>query len=492
MPAGADPVPSNRRIKLGSLLASVRVRIALAAFAVVAVTMAAGGTALVWDLHRSLVGNLVSTASAEASDIAAIMAQPVLPDHLPQPRQGYAAQVVDPSGRVIATTADLTDRHPLARVHPRRGTSSVFSTPGSLLDADDPLLTVAMGVSGPRGPLTIYVVASTEPVENSGHVLTLALALALPLLSLLAGFLAWMLAGRALRPVEAVRVEVSEISGSDLQRRVVVPPVDDEVGRLVRTMNEMLSRIEAGDDRRKQFVSDASHELRSPLAALLAQVEVARAHPDLADWPAVAEAVLEDGTRLWKIVDDLLLLARSDEGHLRAGHESVDLDELVLAEGRRLAEHGRVSIDLSAVGAARVIGDPDQFSRVVRNLLENAERHATHLVGVELRSHGAWVELTVADDGPGIPVDQRAQVFERFVRLDEARNRPSGGTGLGLAIVGEVVAVHGGTVTVADSVGGARFVVRLPKAGYDGPAAPASAPARGTTAPVTPPLSQVR
>ncbi|HEX4244943.1 MAG TPA: ATP-binding protein, partial [Acidimicrobiales bacterium] len=311
-----------------------------------------------------------------------------------------------------------------------------------------------------------------DQAEDSVHDLELALAIVLPILVVISAVLVWILAGRALRPVESIRQEVSDISVSDLHRRVPVPPVDDEIARLASTMNAMLSRLETATDRQRQFVSDASHELRSPLASVMTVLEVARARPDSADWPAVAATAEAEAGRLGQIVDNLLLLARSDEGRLVPGHEPVDLDELALAEGERLRAQDRVAVDLSGVGAGRVAGDPEQLSRVLRNLADNAERHAAGTVSFEVVSAGGIVEVVVADDGPGIPPAERERVFERFTRADQARDRPTGGAGLGLAIVGEVVAAHGGTVVVADSAVGARVVVRLPAEAEEGAEAP--------------------
>jgi signal transduction histidine kinase len=449
--------PLERR----SIIGSVRVRITLAALAVVAVTLAIGGTALVWQLHHSLEKSLTSTATSESSEMAVLVANGSNPE-FGDVRPGLAAQVVNPSGRVLAASPDLAGRRAVSSVRPPIGSRTVSTTPGILRGDDDPDLLVATTVTSPTGPATIYVLASTEPAEDSTHDVAIPLLIVLPILAIFAGVFAWVLAGRALQPVEAIRAEVADISGGDLHRRVPEPPFDDEVSRLARTMNAMLARIETTNEGQRQFISDASHELRSPLAALLAQVEVARTHPENADWPVVADLVIQDGARLRRIVDDLLLLARSDEGHLTAGHDPVDLDELVLDEGGRARARGRVAVDLRQVGAGRVLGDREQLRRVVRNLTENAERHATSTVRFGLRRQREWVELVVADDGPGIPPDQRERIFERFARLDASRDRPSGGTGLGLAIVVEVVAVHGGTVTVADSDSGARIVVQLP------------------------------
>lgn len=442
-------------------MASVRVRTTVLAVAVLAVALAAGGVALVLVVQRSLHDGLVTNATAEADAAAALAVQGTLPSQIPV-RAGVAVQVVDGAGRVVSASADLAGLPALSRVRPAVGTHEILRTRPVFRGDDDDDLTVATTVRTAHGPVTVYAATSTEPTENSTHLLALSLVVGLPLLVALAAGLEWVLVGRALRPVEAIRAEVADITASGLSRRVPEPPIDDEIGRLARTMNAMLARLEEGTERQRQFVADASHELRSPLAALLAEVEVARAHPGTADWTAVADAVEEEGDRLSRIIDDLLLLARSDEGHLAAGHDPVDLDELVLADAARLRARGRVAVDLGGVGAGRVAGDPEQLRRVVRNLADNAERHAAGVVRFSVGEHAGRVELVVADDGPGIPPDQRQHVFERFARLDTARNRATGGTGLGLAIVGEVVAVHGGTVEVADSPVGARMVVRLP------------------------------
>jgi signal transduction histidine kinase len=428
---------------------------------VVALALAAGGIGLVLLVENSLHDRLVTDATAQADAAAALVADGDVPQQIPV-RAGVAVQVVDATGRVLSASQDLAGRRALSDVQPPVGVHEVIHTRPVFRGDDDLDLTVATTVRTPRGPVTVYAATSVEPTENSTHVLALSLAVGLPLLVALVGVLEWVLAGRALRPVEAIRAEVADITGGDLHRRVPEPPIDDEIGRLAHTMNAMLGRLEASAERQRQFVSDASHELRSPLAALMAQVEVARAHPDSADWPAVAEAVSDESARLWRVIDDLLLLARSDEGHLLPGHDPVDVDELVLADAIRLRAQGQVRVDLSGVGAGRATGDREQLRRVVRNLADNAERHAASAVTFSVEDHDGWVQLVVADDGPGIPIDQRERVFERFARLDTARNRAAGGTGLGLAIVGEVVDAHGGSVEVADSAAGARMVVWLP------------------------------
>lgn len=455
------PLGGRRLVSLRPLVGSVRVRITLVALAVVTATLVAGGASLVWLLHRSLVHGLDGTASAEAADVSSLTAQGLPFPELRVPA-GTAVQVVDGQGRVVQASPELRGRAPALPSRPPAGERWLRTVPEMLPGHGEHDVVVAQTVRTPAGLRTVFVVSTTEQVEGSVHALAVAMAVAVPVLVALSGLFAWLLADRALRPVERVRAEVASLSARDLHRRLPVPPVDDEVGRLARTMNSLLSRLETARDRQRRFVSDASHELRSPLATLLTEVEVARAHPDRADWPSVARTVEEEGARLHRIVDDLLLLARHDEGRLRRGREAVDVDDLVLDEAERLRARGRVSVDLQGVGGGRVTGDRDQLRRVVRNLAENAERHADGKIVFEVATRDGWVELVVADDGPGIPPDQRRRIFERFARVDDDRSRPTGGAGLGLAIVGDLVGAHGGRVAVADSDRGARFVVRIP------------------------------
>ncbi len=441
---------------------TVRVRITAVALLVVAATLGGGGVGLVLWVHHSAIGNLVAIDTAEADEIGGLASTGQLPAVLPV-RAGVAVQVVDGTGKVISSSADVIGRPAFSDVRPAVGHQQSLRTFAVFREDDDTDLTVASTVASPHGPRTVYAATSVEQVENSTHLLELALLVVLPLLVVVSGFLAWVLAGLALRPVEALREELTDITGKELHRRVPEPLADDEIGRLARTMNAMLARLEDSNVRQRQFVSDASHELRSPLAALLAQVDVARGHPESVDWVAVSNAVIHEGERLSHLVDDLLLLARSDERQLSPGQAVVDLDEILLAEVTRLRTMGRVQVDFHGVGAGRMLGDRDHIRRVVRNLTDNAERHAASTVTFELHRRDRGLELIVADDGPGIPAELREQVFERFVRIDTARNRATGGTGLGLAIVGEIVAIYGGKVYVGDSPVGTRMVVWLPE-----------------------------
>lgn len=360
-----------------------------------------------------------------------------------------------------------------------------------------PFEQVSRQVDTADGTYTIKAAAPVDEVRRSIDAVRSALWWALPALIAVVAAVAWVLVGRALRPVEAIRAEVEAIGGATMHKRVPEPPSSDEIGRLARTMNAMLGRLESSARRQRQFVSDASHELRSPVAAIRADVEVAQLEGTGADWPAVAASVLREEARLERLIDDLLVLAAADEGGAPPGRPvPVDLAALVAEDASRarrvpvVVAGGGGSGGPGGPGGTTVVdGDAGQLRRVVGNLVDNAARHARSQVDVEVTGGpGGIVRLTVDDDGTGIAPADRAQVFERFARLDEGRARDRGGTGLGLAVVHSLVTRHGGAVGVGDSpAGGARFVVDLP-ARRPGPPAAMPPPPRalptGTVRPV--------
>jgi signal transduction histidine kinase len=326
-------------------------------------------------------------------------------------------------------------------------------------------LAVATVAETPDGRFTIVVARTTDVVGDAIHLLTSLLAAGLPLLLLMVALTTWKATGRALRPVESIRGLVEEISAAELHRRVPSPPGDDEINRLGRTMNRMLDRLEQAQIRQRRLVSDASHELRSPVASILHHAEVAEAHPDRTTTAALAGTVLAEGMRVQRLIEDLLVLARADEHTLQVRRRPLDLDDLVFEEAGRLRQVTHHRIDTAAVSAGRVSGDAASLRRVLRNLGDNAARHARGQVSFALRQQDGTVLCSVADDGPGIPEPERERVLERFVRLDDARARDAGGSGLGLALVAELIAAHGGTVTIgAGAMGGAEVELRLPGA----------------------------
>lgn len=446
-------------------LGTVRARTTVAACGVVAIALMAGALGLVVVLRHSLVANIDAAAGARAADIAAQAAQGPLPPALAV-RGGEEAlvQVVDAGGRVVASSPNLEGQEPISRLQPT-GTGSTARTLNDVPVGDnhEEFRVVALVAPSPSGPLTIYVAYSLDVVEESIAAVRGILLGGLPVLLFVVGLTAWIVVGRALRPVEAIRAEVADISAHALSRRVPEPSVEDEVGRLARTMNAMLDRLESALERQRRFVGDASHELQSPLAASRTELEVALAHPERADWPKAAEGLLEENERMARLVQDLLFLARADEGRARARPTSaVDLDDVVIAEAHRARNRSAVPIDTTAVSPAEVQGRADELGRVVRNLLENAQRHAATKVTVAVAASESYVELSVADDGPGIPEHERERIFDRFTRLDDARSREIGGSGLGLAIAKEVVLGQRGQIWVEGGGSGARFVVRFP------------------------------
>jgi signal transduction histidine kinase len=324
----------------------------------------------------------------------------------------------------------------------------------------------------PAGAGTVFVAGTVEDVEASTTVLRRSLLVAVPLSTLVLAALVWWLVGRVLRPVETIRAEVDRITASDLRRRVPEPPTTDEIARLAHTMNAMLGRLADASEEQRRFVADAAHELRSPLARIRAQLEVDAAHPATADPDATRASVLAEAARLQRLVDDLLLLASGDAGALdpvRAG--PVDLDDVVerLAAERRT---GGTGIDTRGVRPVQVLGDEAQLGRAIANLLDNAVRHARSTVTVSLEERAGKAALTVVDDGPGIPAEQRDRVFERFIRLDDARSA-DGGAGLGLAIARDIARRHGGGLVIDGSaLSGAVLVFTLPGEGVSVPADP--------------------
>jgi signal transduction histidine kinase len=442
--------------------ATVRVRVTVAAVVVVALALAAGGAWVVHAHRVSLINNIDTAAQLRARDVATNIADGTLSSSLAvSPGDENLVQVVDAQGKVVAASANIQGEQRLSTLDPGPS-GSASQTVNRLPVGDSSFRVVALRVTGPSGADIVYVAGSLRAVGTSANSLARLLLIGLPVLLLLVGATTWLVSGKALRPVEAIRREVEAIGADDLQRRVPEPKTPDEIGRLARTMNAMLRRLDDATDRQRRFVADASHELRSPLTGIRARLEVDLAHPDGADWQATERDVLDDAIRLQHLVDDLLAIAASDAAAPDASpREPVDLDEIVLTEARRLRSRTSHRIDTSGVSGAQLPGHPDALARAVRNLLDNADRHARSTVTITLSESDTTATLTIADDGLGIPVDQQGRIFERFTRLDNARARDTGGTGLGLAITHDVVVSHGGTIGV-DNAPGARFTISFP------------------------------
>lgn len=430
---------------------SVRGRTTLGATVVVAVALLVGAFSFYGVLSASIHDSTERSAEQRLEEFAERAGGPGnkgvdgLEDEI--------LQIIGPDGSVRAASEDAREK---------LGSSPlpVDDDPQTMTVDGESVLVVSEDIDGDQ--TLVLAVSMDDDAETLATVSTL-LAIAVPLLLLLVAVTTWLVVGRALRPVERIREEVDGITAERLHQRVPVPETADEIAALATTMNGMLDRLDASATAQRRFVSDASHELRSPLATIRQHAELAQAHPEVTSIGELAEVVSEEGLRLQGIVESLLLLARLDEG---AGthDEAVDLDDFALSEVRRLRAGG-LDVDGSGIQAARVHGDPRLLGQLVRNLADNAARHSRGRVAIGVTPADGYVFVTVEDDGSGVPVEERERIFERFVRLDEARSRDAGGSGLGLAIARGIAGSTRGTLVVDDSRwGGARFVLTLPLA----------------------------
>ncbi|TMR22271.1 HAMP domain-containing histidine kinase [Nonomuraea zeae] len=391
-------------------------------------------------------------------------------------------QVIAPDGRVAAASPRMAGQPRLASFTPPGDSAKsdrvVCQAPGF---HDTCLMVVALQI---RVDGETWIIYGAQPVIPwyVDYRLLVILEAGAALLVAATAIAAYRTVSKTLRPVEAIRAELAEITSAGLDRRVPVPKHHDEIRELAETVNRTLDRLEAAVEQQRslaeqqrslaeqqrslaeqqqRFVSDASHDLRSPITAARTQLEEALLHPAETDWPATAQASLASLDRLQAIVTDLLTLARLDAGTVFAA-DRVSLSELVESELTRRAPRVRIVTNLQP--GVVVVGDGLQLGRLLTNLMDNAERHAASSVTVSVRRERDDAVLEVHDDGPGISPEEREFVFRRFARLDAARNKDAGGTGLGLAIAREIAGRHGGTLTIESSDRGARFVLRIPAA----------------------------
>ena len=461
-----DESADRGRTLIRERLGSIRVRTTAAAVLVVGVALALAAIAMVTLLERSLRQNVRTSALLRAGEIAEELASQIPTRDLAL--GGASAdeefvQVLDADENVVIASPNIAGRPAIVALAPGETRVVAPRSPPDVEPFDDPFLTAASSPVRTEPQLTVIVGRNLEDTVEARRALIRVLAVAMPLLLVVVGFVTWRVAARALSPVDAIRAEVDAISSRDLHRRVSYPPGDDELSRLAATMNRMLERLEAGRHRERSFVSDASHELRSPVATIRQYAEVALSHPEQTDTGELAEVVLEEDARLQRLVEDLLLLTRIDEGTMPPPTEPTDLDDLMFEEAARLRGASNLRIDIGGVSPGRVLGDREQLERLIRNLTDNAARHARTTIALSLRERDGHVVLRIDDDGAGVEAAEREHVFDRFVRLEAARDRDSGGSGLGLAIVREVAAFHRGTVAIVESeLGGIGFEVRLP------------------------------
>lgn len=447
----------------------VRARVTAAASLVLASIMVIGAIVLVSLVNQSLQDNLDAAAVTRAQDVAATLTTNGVRSSIATGSEDSSlVQVVDSTGAVVSASENISGE-PAVLALPPSTYGSVSVTVGSVpVGANAQLFrVVAEPVQLPSGAGWVYVASSLEQVESATGSLVLLLSIGLPIMLVIVGGTIWFAVGRALRPVESIRSRAVEIR-ADLSQRVPVPAANDEIGRLARTVNEMLDRLAAAAEEERRFVGDASHELRSPLAAIRSQVDVALEHPGNMDPLTVLATVQKQTVQMAHLLDDLLFLARISEPPSTHGESTVDLDEIVLNEAHRLQRRsGDVAVHLGHLDAARIPGSARDLARLVANLGDNALHYARTEVRVELFSTPGALAIVVTDDGPGIAVEDRERVFDRFTQLEDARSRsvPAPGAGLGLAIAQQIAARHGGTITVGergDETSGTVMRVTLP------------------------------
>ncbi|MFE5501827.1 sensor histidine kinase [Amycolatopsis japonica] len=455
---------------------STRFRVALTSFVTSLVALSVVSAWLVLDAQNRLGNGAAQVARERAAAVVHVLNTGAAPADLGFLVRGSIYEVRTRTDERVASCPGLRSRAIVPDGGSAYGDSVQYLKPGDIDLASRESVGCAreLGEDPERNGIRLHVTFTVSGdskyriygaaiVDESGQAaldsVRVTLLVGVPVIALLIGAIAWFAVRRSLRPVEAIRSEVAEIGAHDLSRRVPAPDSADEIAKLAETMNTMLARLDTAVTRQSRFTSDASHELRTPLASLRTQLEVLLAHPDRLDWRDACRNALLDITRLQDLVGDLVLLGKLDNAEPdRAA--PVRLSEVVESclSGRRQGVRAEIGDD------PMVFGDRGRLERLLRNLVDNAQRHAR--TGVEVRTSivDEFAVVTVTDDGPGIPVADRERVFDRFVRLDDGRARDEGGAGLGLAIVAEIAHAHGGTVEVADYDGGARLVVRLPLA----------------------------
>ena len=368
------------------------------------------------------------------------------------------AAVVSPTGEVLASSSEPSPGE-LAGLPEGISEAELTIPHDGSTEREVLRAAVASTVDG-----SMVVVASEgEQAEQAVNAVRTILAITGPIVVVVGALVAWAVTGRALAPVNTLRAELDSVIRLSESARVGEPGTGDEIEALATTTNSLLERLEVQSAARRRFVADASHELKSPIANAKAILETAEAPSQ-----AAGQRVLGELHRLQDLVDDLLFLASTDEASPTTA-TSFDLDDVVFDEAERATVRTDKIIDASGVVPARAKADRNEVARAIRNLIENAVRHADHRVVAAIEPDGDRWMVVVADDGPGIPFEQRDRVFDRFTRLDSDRTRADGGTGLGLSIVASIAARNHGSVQVSSghettSTDGARFEFRLPRA----------------------------
>jgi signal transduction histidine kinase len=444
---------------------SLRARLTLLATALFSIAVATGAVLVIVLQRYALLRVLDASALKSANAVAHQLSGPSIPDTVNLTTGVTAVQVLNQQNSVVVSSSPVNVDRTLSYLTKAQLADARAGQRFNIVSTTE----VELRVVAIRAHHNLTVVTYTDVgrVDDSVRVLTQAALIGAPIAVLLLGLSTYFVTTLTLRSVAALRHGAADITAAGLSgQRLPVPGAQDEIHRLAVTLNQMLDRIEAATARQRTFVGDAAHELRSPLASLRVQLEVAQRMGPSTDWPDLIDDVLIDVGRLDRLVEDLLALARLDEtGGGSARHEPINLGTLVESITANY-EHARVPVASTAAPDVVVLGNSDALHRVVVNLVDNAVRYARSGVQVDVDTDGPFARLTVTDDGPGLPESERERVFDRFYRAETSRSRDSGGTGLGLPIVRDLLRAHEGTVrlvTRPDGEPGLRALVLLPR-----------------------------
>ncbi|MFG2090501.1 MULTISPECIES: ATP-binding protein [unclassified Spirillospora] len=438
---------------------SVRTRVTAAATLVVALLLVIGVVLFYQTVRATVYQGLHDRAGAAVAELATLVRTSDPRGTVPVQNTDFnVLQVVTEKGGILASSESLRGHGPLEVPAPRVVDEPVYRTID--IQGKGPVYLVTERIQTPDGRRIVHAGAPiTVFIRYQGLFIGMLVAVVV-LGTAAAGWIVSLSVRRALRPVRTMSAELADITGRALDRRVTVPDPVDEVSELAESVNVTLGRLEEFFTRQRAFVADVSHELRSPLTGLRAELEVALEHPEDEDWPAVARAALADADRLQGIVSDLLILAKLGAG-VQVARQLIDLGEMVRAETARRAR--RVPVEIAVDEGIMVRVTPHHMARLLTNLLDNAERHAESRIRVTVTTAGPDAVMEVRDDGAGIAPEDRERIFRRFHRLAEGRASDPGGTGLGLTISRDIARAHGGTLIAADSDKGGRLVLRIPR-----------------------------
>ncbi len=433
---------------------SLRFRITAGALVVVVAALSLSGVLVTEVVEHAMTDQIDRTLRADAdfAERSFTTGTPISPSEGPN---GLYVQFLDRSTGAVSGMSPQV-RHRPALMKEAQANGTIATVHDARLGTVRSLVVAAPG----NAHVSLILARSSHDVAAVGSTLTRLLVALIVFGSALLGVVIFWVVGRALHPVEQMRRTVEKVGDDRLATRLALPGTRDELDRLATTLNDLLQRLEAAMAAERRFVADASHDLRTPIAALRVNLEAEADDPELTVLTrAEALARVEE---LQDLVDRLLVLSTADRG-ADPPEEPVDLDDLVLTQARRIRAKGDLVVDTTRVSGGQVTGSDTDLARVVANLTANAVRYAHRAISFTVHTFGDTVELVVDDDGPGIPAADRDRIFERFATLDDARTNGRSGTGLGLAIAAAIVATHRGTIWAEEAPGGgARLSVRLP------------------------------